>query len=97
VQAQIGIWTILAGIAAAVAAAEVVAAVAEAYSSGSRVAIADGMTGWEASVDAAGRAFGMRKPYWDCKVLVECSTMSFCSGFALDPLPEWISRVKRGL
>lgn len=89
VQAQIGIWITLDDTVAV--AAVVAIAVAEACSSGLQAAIADGMTGWEVDVDAAGKAFDMRKPCWDCRALAGCSTMSFGSGFALDPLPEWKS------
>ena len=55
------------------------------------------MIGWEADVDVAGKAIDMQKPYWDCRAREVCSTMSFCSGFALDPLPEWMSMSKRVL
>jgi hypothetical protein len=68
-----------------------------ACSSGSQAAIADGMIEWEADVDVAGKAIDMQKPCWDCRVREVCSTMSFCSGFALDPLPEGMSMSKRVL
>lgn len=77
VQAQTGIETILDDIAVAA-----VVAVAEACSSGSQVAIVDGRIGWEAGEGVAGKAFDMRKPYWDCRVLEGYSTTSFVSSFA---------------
>lgn len=92
-QAQIGIETVLADIAAAVVAAAAVVVVV-ACSSGSQAVIVDGMVGWEADEGVAGNPFDTRMPCWDCTALEGCSTMAFLTSFAEDPLPEWISMWK---
>lgn len=96
VQVQIGSETALDGIAAAPVAAA--APVVEACNSDSQVVAADGRIEWEADEGVADKAFDMQRPCWDYKVLAgECSTMSFVTSFAWDPLPEWMSMSKQGL